>query len=137
MPTEGMVHALRRAHRLLAADGCLLDLRPTPQAAGIEVGDDRIGPLDSEKAQGRHAAAGAALAAVIELGLFDIQGVREFTFRRYGDSIVELRDYISSNWKDSRVGDALAARTREAARASPAAMLRVSEQVQMTKLRPR
>jgi hypothetical protein len=137
MPAEGMVHALHRAHGLLAPDGCLLDLHPTSEAAEIEVGGVSTGPLDAETAQRRHAAADEALAAIIARGLFVIEGDREFSFRRYGDSIEELRDYIGSTWHDSRVGDALVARTRDALRANPGATLRVTEQVQMTKLRPR
>lgn len=137
MPAEGMVHALHRAHRLLAPDGCLLDLHPTPEAAEIEVGGISVGPLDAETAQRRHAAADAALAAIIARGLFVIEAEREFSFRRYGDSIEELRDYIRSTWNDSRVGDALVARTRDASRANSAATLRVTERVRITKLRPR
>ena len=137
MPAEGMVHALERAHRLLVPDGCLVDLHPTPRASEIEVGEDSTGPLDAEKAQRRHAAADAALATIVGRGRFVIDGEREFSFRRYGDSIEQLRAYVCSTWHDTHVGDALAAHTREALRAHPAATLRITEQVRITKLRPR
>jgi len=137
MPTEGMVHALRRTHRLLAPGGCLIDLHPTPADASVEVGGLSVGSLDAVVAQRRHAAAEAALAVIVAEGLFAISGVREFVFHTYGDSVEELRDHIHSSWRDSRVSDALVARARDAVRVNPAATLRVIEQVRVTTLSPR
>jgi hypothetical protein len=137
MPTEGMVHALHRAHDLLAPGGCLIDLHPTPDTAIVEVGGVPIGPLDAEQADRRHAAAETALAAVLARGLFLVDGEREIAFRTYGHSIEELRDHVQATWRDSRVGDPLVARAREAVRANPRAALRVTEQLRITKLNPR
>jgi hypothetical protein len=137
MPTEGMVHALHRAHTLLAPGGCLLDLRPTPETAEIEVGDATIGPLDADQADRRHVAAEAALAEAVAAGLFLVDGEREISFRCYGDSIEELREHVHASWRDSRLSEPLVARTRAAVDANPAATVRVTERLRLTKLRPR
>src|SRR5512140_109312 len=129
MPTEGMVHALHRARTLLAPGGSLLDLHPTPETATIEVGGASIGPLDADAADRRHAAAEAALAEAIARGIFVVEGEREISFHCYGDSIEELRDHVHASWRDSRVGEALLDRAREATRANPAATVRVTEQL--------
>ena len=131
-----MVHALHRAHTLLAPGGCLLDLRPTPETAEVEVGDVAVGPLDADRADRRHAVAEAALAAAVAGGLFLVEGEREVSFRTYGDSIDELRDYVHASWRDSRVGDVLVARTRGGAR-RPRRHVRVTERLRLTRLRPR
>jgi hypothetical protein len=137
MPAEGMVHALHRAHRLLSADGCLIDLHPAHEPAAIEVGGVFVGRLDGEKAQRRHAAADAAIAAAAAGGMFAAECAREISFRTHGDSIEELRDYVGATWNDSRVGDALVDRARGALRANPAATLWITERLRLTSLRPR
>jgi hypothetical protein len=136
MPVEGMVHALHRAHALLAPGGCLIDLHPTPADACVEVGGVSIGPLTADEARRRHAAAESALAMVVHDGLFAIEGVREFPFHTYGESIGALREHVHATWRDSRIGDGLVSRVGEAVRAHPGAAIRVTEQVRITKYRP-
>src|SRR5437868_5974292 len=106
MPTEGMVHALHRAHALLTPGGCVIDLRPTAETARIEADGVPLGRLDADEADRRHAAAEAALATVLAAGVFRVDGEREFPFLTHGDSIEELRDHIHASWRDSRVPDA-------------------------------
>lgn len=137
MPTEGMVHALHRAQALLAPVGCLIDLRPTSETARIEADSAPLGRLDADDADRRHAAAEAALATVLAAGLFRVDDEREFWFLTHGDSIDELREHVHASWRDSRVGDALAARANAARRANPALALRVAEQLRITRLLPR
>ena len=137
MPAEGMVHALHRARALLAAGGCLIDLRPTSETARIEADGAPIGRLDADEADRRHAAADAALAAVLAAGLFRVDGKREFWFLTHGDSIDELREHVHGSWRDSRIGDALVAGARAARRANPALVLCLAEQLRITRLLPR
>jgi hypothetical protein len=136
MPTEGMVHALHRAHALLAPGGCLIDLRPTSETARIEADGVPLGRLDADGADRRHAAAESALATVLAAGVFRVDGERDFWFLTHGDSIEELREYVHT-WRDSRVGDKLLARANAARGANPALTLCVAEQLRMTRLLPR
>ena len=98
-----MVDALERAHRIVAPDGCVLDLHPTEVPALVQVSERTIGPVDGGDAILRHAAAGAALTKVVRDGLFDVDGVVEFNFYTYADTIEELRDYIAENWGTTRI----------------------------------
>jgi hypothetical protein len=84
----------------------------------------------------RHAAADRALAAVLDRHLFVLDEAREFTFLRYADSAAELRDYIASKWKETRLGDATCLRTAVALGARPGARLWLRERVAIRRLRP-
>ena len=137
MPIEGMVHALHRAHALLAPGGCLIDLRPSSETARIETDGKPLGQLDAGAADRRHAAAETALADVLAAGLFRVDAERVFWFLTHGDSIDELREHVHATWRDSRVPDALIARARAARRANPALTLRIAEQLRITRLLPR
>lgn len=136
MPTEGMVHALHRAHGLLAPGGRLVDLHPSVETARIEADGTSIGTLDAEQADRRHAAADAALARALDAGLFAVEREGEFWFWTYGESIEELRDHVHASWQHTRVGDALIARAHDAVRANGATVLRIAEHVRIARLRP-
>ena len=136
MPIEGMVHALHRARALVAPDGCVIDLRPTPETARVEYGGVRLGDLDAGAADRRHAAAEAALATAVAAGLFRVDGEREFWFLTHGESIEELRDHVHATWRDSRIGDTLIARAHAARRADPGLQLCIAEQLRITRLLP-
>jgi hypothetical protein len=131
-----MVDALRRAHEMVRPSGCVVDLHPTAVVASVEVGAHSTGRVDGGDAPLRHAAAGAALATVLDAGLFAVDRAVEFTFYTYGDTIEELREYIEENWRSGRIDDAVVRRTRDALRDAPGARPRVCEQVQLTRLRP-
>ena len=136
MPTEGMVHALHRAHSLLASGGRLVDLHPSGETARVEADGVSIGTLDAEQADRRHAAADAALARALDAGLFAVENEDEFWFWTYGDSIEELRDHVHASWQHTRVGDPLIARARAAVQADRGTVLRIGEHVRITRLRP-
>jgi len=131
-----MVDALKRAHRMVRPDGCLLDLHPTAVAASMQVGAVTTGLIDAGDAPLRHAAAAAALEAVVDLGLFTVDRACELTFYTYGDTVEELRDYIVENWRSARVSAGTIDRTRQALRGAPGARPRVLEHVRATRLRP-
>ena len=131
-----MVHALHRAHGLLAPGGRLVDLHPSGETARVEADGVSIGTLDAEQADRRHAAADAALTRSQDAGLFAVEGEREFWFWTYGDSIEELRDHVHASWRHTRVGDSLIARARDAVRVDRGAVLRIAEHIRITRLRP-
>ena len=132
-----MVDALLGARRLLRPNGCLVDVHPTVESAHVEVGlDTCTGDLHAEDARRRHAAADAALAAIVARGVFTMEGAREFSFHRYADSVEELWEYVAVKWTDARFDDATLNRTREALRSHPAASLRLHEQARIATLRP-
>jgi hypothetical protein len=131
-----MVDALRRAHRIIKPAGCVVDLHPSAARASVEVADRRTGYVEAGDAPLRHAAAGVALAATIDEGLFVIDYASVFTFYTYGDTIEELREYVEENWREGRIDDETVRRTREVLRDGPAARPRIREEVRLTKLRP-
>src|SRR5262245_2822337 len=111
-----MVDALRRAHRMVKPDGYVLDLHPSANPAAVQVGDISTGRIASNDAPERHAAAGAALAAAIDEGLFEVERAAVFTFYTYGDTVDELREHVAENWRDARIEEETVERTREVLR---------------------
>ena len=79
-------------------NGCVIDLHPSAARASVEVHGNNTGHVDAGDAPLRHAAAGVALAAAINEGLFAVDRALVFTFYTYGDSIEELRDYVVENF---------------------------------------
>jgi hypothetical protein len=132
-----MVDALRRAHRMVTPEGCIVDLHPTARCACVEVGARCTGRVDAGDAPRRHTAATAALALVVEEGLLAVESAMEFAFYTYGDSLDELATYITENWRDARIDQETLIQTRQVLRAEWREIPRVREQVRITKLRPR
>jgi hypothetical protein len=136
-----MVDALCRARVWLKSHGRLIDLRPAHTIPDVVVGSDEHGDVvgvltvEVERHQ-RHAAADRALAAVLDRELFVIDEAREFTFLSYADSADELRDYIASKWKQTRLDEATCHRTAVAISARPSARLWLRERVGIRSLRP-
>jgi len=144
MAPEGMVHALLGARAWLNSAGRLVDLRPTSEAAVLEVhlasGTVAAGcVVDLEGQAGpqrRHAQAEAAAAAVVARGWFALEDRHEFTFRRYADSAVEMRDYVASKWSGGALEAGALERAEALMRIEPDAALCVREQVTIARLRP-
>ena len=132
-----MVDALRCAHRMVTPDGGVVDLHPTASLARVDVDGHVTGVVDAGDAPSRHAAAGAAIQAAIDERLFSVERAVDFTFRTYGDTIEELREFIEANWRDARIDAATVDRTRQALRATPGSRVRVRESVRATRLTPR
>jgi hypothetical protein len=100
----------------------------------VEVGDRVTGFVDADAALCRHAAAADAIKSAVRQTLFCRDQALMFDFFTYGDSIDELRDYIVENWRDARIHDDVAARTRDALRDTPGVRPRVHEHVAVTTL---
>ena len=132
-----MVDALKRAHRMVTLDGCVLDIHPTDAPASVQVGALTIGLVDNGDAISRHAAAGTALTTVVDARLFDLADIVDFNFYTYGDTIEELRDYIAENWRDARIDENTVKAARSAISAAPTGVRpRALEHVRLTTLRP-
>jgi hypothetical protein len=133
-----MVHALRRAIALLAADGVLIDLHPTTDSPQLTVahddGDEEpIGTLASDSARERHAAADRAIDAAIAERTLSRDAADVFVFSRYSDSADELADHVNAKWT-THFSDDLRARARQMLR--PGSRLRLWEYVSISALRP-
>src|SRR6185369_772378 len=105
-----MVDALCRSRDWLKADGCLIDLRPADPTPEVMIGfgdqSRAVGTLTVETARHqRHAAADRALAQVLDRQLFILEEAREFIFHRFADSADELRDYVATKWKETRLDE--------------------------------
>jgi hypothetical protein len=139
MLNEGMVDALHRIHHFLDAAGVLIDLHPTVEPARLELATPEgdlvtAGMLNAEEVWQRHANADSALARVVDQGLFVVERTREFSFRRYADSVTELAEYVATKWTNARFDDETIATARAAHRPGCRAWLR--EQVRIAKLTP-
>jgi hypothetical protein len=97
MEQVGMVHALEEIQRLLAMDGCLIDIHPVAEAPFIKVfqgGSAMFVESDPgyDYEQGLLQAEDA-IAQVVQRGLFVIEGSSEFDLITYASSGRELQDY--------------------------------------------
>jgi hypothetical protein len=136
-----MVDALCRSRHWLKADGCLIDLRPADPTPDVMVGSrDQsrpVGTLNVETARRqRHAAADRALARVLDRHLFILEEAREFIFRRFAETADELRDYVASKWKETRLDEITHRRAAEALSVVPGGRLWLREEVAIRRLRP-
>ena len=85
----------------------------------------------------RHRHADSALGAVLERRVFDLGDPAQFSFFYYADSAEELRDYLATKWRETRITDATHAQVVAAVAAAPGARLRLHELVGIRTLLPR
>jgi hypothetical protein len=136
-----MVDALCRSRDWLKADGCLIDLRPADPTPEVMVGSKDqsrpVGTLTVEPARHqRHAAADRALARVLDRPFFILEEARAFIFHRFADTADELRDYVASKWKETRLDEITHRRAAKALSVRPGARLWLREEVAIRRLRP-
>ncbi len=112
-----MVHALEKVHRLLKADGELIDIHPMfdPPAFEVRVGEKKFpaGWLRETDDYEEYELADAALMAVIQRGLFSIERKGTFSFMTHADSAAELRQYLIDHWQDAIIDEITFARAAE------------------------
>jgi len=126
------------AQRMVTEAGTVVDVHPSSAPAFLDVGGAHVGELDAAAAVVRHAAADAATAAVIDEGLFEVAAQAEFVYYTYADTVDELCHHIAANWRDSRIGDDTAERSRWVLEgAARHVRPRVVEHVRLTALRVR
>ena len=92
-----MVHALKEAHRVLKANGLLVDLRPAPAHRRIGLGEGRrwreVGEL--HETLDEDYAADAAVATMIEDGYFRPEQRLRFQLDRVMDTIDDAREFMA------------------------------------------
>ena len=144
-----MVHALEEIHRLLKSAGSLIEIHPALDAPSVEISSNGE-VLFSEDDPGvdyeddlQHAE--AAVATVIERGVFAIDGRRRFELRTHASSVNELRDHwaVSGAYdpeeKDEtlvRRQDEMHARAHEVLERSSGAELVYVQRATMSRLTP-
>jgi hypothetical protein len=140
MEPEGMVHALKKTHRLLKPDGLLIDIQPTPTPQTVEVHSDgrasEAGKLGHRQDWALHKQAHAALAQVVEEGLFVVEREINFPFLYHADTLVTLRNWLAENWENSILDDETGRRVEELlASAGAGSVAIIREPVRMMRLR--
>ena len=137
-----MVDALIRARRWLAPDGVVIDLRPAHAVTDIEMGLPdgtviHIGePVVDDSRRARHRAADEALRAVVGRHVFVVKDEEQVPFLYYPDSPEELRDYLATTWRGTRIDDRVFARIIAAVRVHPGGRLWLRESVGIRTLMP-
>jgi hypothetical protein len=105
MPPEGMVHALEIIYSLLEPGGRLIDIHPSGQPPPIEacIADQPhlLGYLQETDNFIEYGQANAALAEVIQRGLFVVEQQGTFVFITRAGSVDELHTFLTENWIDS------------------------------------
>ncbi len=110
-----MVHALREAHRVLKADGILIDLRPAPAHRRVGLGEGArwqfVASLHEDLADDH--AANRAVSRILREGLFRRERLLEFDldrvmdttedFRAWLDEFVQRRELQPQEWLLKRV----------------------------------
>jgi len=98
MEHEGMVHALEEIHRLLRPAGTLIEIHPSLEGpprvevrsnGGLSFAEDDPGfdyADDLRQAE-------AAVASVVDRGMFALEDRRRFELRTHAGSVKELRDH--------------------------------------------
>ena len=111
-----MVHALEEIQRLLKPEGCLIDIHPVPEDRLVVIDQDGrvlfsesvpIPTPDYEVIS----QAEAALAQVVQRGLFNIERSLAFDLATYASSVAELQEFFAKAgaYHDGPKDDAVAA----------------------------
>jgi SAM-dependent methyltransferase len=98
MEHEGMVHALEEIHRLLKPAGVLIEIHPAVELRpSVEVwSDGRLAFLEDDPVfdyEDDLRQAEAAVASVLDRGVFVLDDRRRFELRTHAASVKELRDH--------------------------------------------
>lgn len=136
-----MVDALHRARDLLSDSGVIIDMHPTPDGAVLMIGGEDsdgtpMGILEAASTWERHANADAAVKKAAASGALIATSTREFWFRRYGESVDELAEFVRQKWTDAYFTAATVGRARHAHGARPELSVWFEERVRITRLEP-
>lgn len=97
-----MVHALKETWRVLAPDGCLVDLRPLAGKFPLEVvSHDEVnlaGFVDDTAEIPIDTACSESLEKVSQQGWFQREREASFDYLWYWDDVDEMNDYMKENW---------------------------------------
>ena len=118
MEPEGMVHALEEIHRMTRSAGTLIEIHPALEFPFLEVRSNDV--FFSENDPGfdwdeDSRLAEAAVATVVDRGLFVLQERRRFEQRIHASSLQELRDHwaVADAYITEQKDETLARRAEE------------------------
>jgi hypothetical protein len=118
MKPEGMVHALEEIHRMTRSAGTLIEIHPALEFPFLEVRSNDV--FFSENDPGfdwdeDSRLAEAAVATVVDRGLFVLQERRRFEQRIHASSLQELRDHwaVADAYITEQKDETLARRAEE------------------------
>ncbi len=143
MPEAGMVHALKQLHDMLAENGRLIDIHPTPEPAAITVrlGSHKqlAGWITEGSDYTKYAAADSALAAAVSQGHYIRQTTATFTFTTTADTLADLNQYLADYWTDGRIEPQVAGYIEEKLLTTPLqdTELILTEKINITCLLPK
>jgi hypothetical protein len=115
VPIEGVVHALREAHRVLAAGGLLVDTQPISARPVVEADGTPLGRLDMREWRATIDAVEEQVQRVLADGLFTMEQERGLVVTETFDNGPELVETVSG-WQGTTISRRLA---RAAAAAPP------------------
>ncbi len=137
-----MVDALHTMRTLVRPDGTVLDIRPTPRPAWIEVRGgpvvERVGEMREATAGREYVDADRALAEAIARGWFRVDAERCFLYERDAPSVSSLQAHIDDTWsKDAFLdGMTILRAERAVARAGAHARVVLVEEIGARRLLP-
>lgn len=131
-----MVDALREVHRVLAAGGRLVDIRPLSQDVRVDlVGPGKsanVGELDESEYRSADLDSDSRMQDGVRQGRFRQEGQIRVGFHWYFESLDAFVEYVTEYWED-RLEDATLTRAAEALAASPpGTRIRVHKPIQLT-----
>lgn len=120
MEHEGMVHALEEIHRLLKPAGTLIEIHPSLEGPPLVEVWSKGGLSFAEEDPGFDYAddlrqAEAAVASVVDRGMFIFEDRRRFELRTHAGSVEELRDHweVADAYNHEEKGETLLRRQDE------------------------
>ena len=112
-----MVHALETVHSLIKPGGLLLDIHPGTKKARVEArvnGKEYfLDTLEETDDYIEYKQAGDALAQAIRQGIFSVEENGKFQFITHAETIEELREFLTENWKDAVLNQSVDEKARE------------------------
>jgi hypothetical protein len=98
-----MVHALKEAHRIVASQGIIIDVRPLSVDVPLEIifqgGRESAGMIDMSPDRDLDIAADRAIESVVSEHLYRQSSVDYFDFAYYWKTIKGMMDDLDEYWK--------------------------------------
>jgi hypothetical protein len=136
-----MVHALETVHRLLLPGGRLVDLHPADLPPSITVRSNArsvaVGDVQETGDFVDYRQAEAALAEVVERGLFRWEARGAFDYIIAADTAAEMLAHLDTNWKRAILTPDVQQRMETTmAVAAPEREVRITQTIRIGSLRP-
>jgi len=107
MDPEGMVHALKEAHRVISPGGIMIDVRPLSTDGPLEIvyagGSDSAGLIDMSPGADLDREADQAIDTVFAAGFYKEINIEYFDFAYYWETVEGMEEDIEQNWQGELV----------------------------------